>query len=58
MFVDENKLTPEAIKHLQIEVPINDQQEEMVVELRPYKMIKEFVKWLVSSTQQGKIWAS
>lgn len=57
MFIDENKLTPEATKHLQINISPNHQNSGLEIELRPYKMMKEFLKWLISQ-QQGKIWVS
>ena len=57
LFIDENKLTPEASKHLQMDVTMNHQSSGLTIELRPYKMIKEFLKWLTSQ-QTGKIWVS
>jgi len=56
-FVDETKLTAKAKEHLQIDLPMNEQLPTMNIELRPYKMMKEFVKWLVSQ-QTEKIWIS
>ncbi|XP_054167051.1 xaa-Pro aminopeptidase 1-like [Oppia nitens] len=58
LFIDENKLSPEASKHLHIDVSaINHQTHGSNIELRPYKMIKEFLKWMISQIQ-GKIWIS
>ncbi|CAG2171919.1 unnamed protein product, partial [Oppiella nova] len=57
LFIDENKLSPEASKHLQIDVSLNHQNSGLSIELRPYRMIKEFLKWLISQLP-GKIWIS
>lgn len=57
LFIDETKLTPEACKHLQIDITMNHQSAGLTIEMRPYKMIKEFLKWLISQ-QSGKIWVS
>ncbi|KAI1305957.1 Xaa-Pro aminopeptidase 1 [Halotydeus destructor] len=57
LFVDDTKLTPLSRKHLQLDVPVN-QQSGMCIELRPYKMVKDFLKWLVSQEPTGKIWIS
>lgn len=52
LFVDENKLTPASRKHINI-----DSDGLPSVELRPYKMIKDFIKWLLTQ-EPGKIWIS
>ncbi|CAM6031346.1 unnamed protein product, partial [Sphagnum compactum] len=57
LFIDESKLTPEATKHLQINILPNHKNSGLEIELRPYKMIKAFLKWLISE-QPGKIWIS
>jgi hypothetical protein len=57
LFIDESKLTPEATKHLQINILPNHKNSGLEIELHPYKMIKEFLKWLISE-QPGKIWVS
>lgn len=52
LFVDEAKLTSASKKHLNL-----DSDGLPSVELRPYKMIKDFFKWLLSQ-EPGKIWIS
>lgn len=52
LFVDETKLTPVTRKHLNLDSTMTSSDS---VELRPYKMVKDFLKWLVSQ-ESGKIW--
>lgn len=51
LFVDETKLTNATRRHLGLDTA------PCVIELRPYKMVREFVKWLVTQ-ETGKIWIS
>lgn len=54
--MDDTKLTGASRKHLQLDVPVNNQEPGgLFVELRPYKMVKDFLKWLVTQ-EPGKIW--
>ncbi|RWS28994.1 aminopeptidase-like protein, partial [Leptotrombidium deliense] len=56
LFVDEMKLTAESLKHLHLNnSPC--QENGLSVELRPYKIILDFLKWYVSQNT-GKIWVS
>ncbi|XP_074604675.1 aminopeptidase P isoform X2 [Brevipalpus obovatus] len=58
LFVDESKLTNGSRKHLHLDLsPAHHQQSStlMKVELREYKLIQDFLKWLVSQESE-KIW--
>lgn len=55
LFVDDTKLTPLARKQLLLDTPVNLQPPGLSIDLRPYKMVKDFLKWLVSQ-EPGKIW--
>ena len=52
LFVDETKLSAQSRKHLNLDSTTTTPE---TVELRPYKMIKDFMKWLVTQ-DNGKIW--
>lgn len=59
LFVDETKLTNESRKHLNLDLSPHQQQSQSLIklELREYKLIQDFLKWLVSQ-ETGKIWIS
>ncbi|XP_076316903.1 xaa-Pro aminopeptidase 1-like isoform X2 [Tachypleus tridentatus] len=53
LFIEESKLTPSVHRHFQND----DRSDSIKVEIRPYKMIKEFLMYLVNQ-KPGKIWIS
>ena len=55
--MDESKLTSASRKHLNLDLSPIHQQSDLCIELRPYKLIQDFLKWFVSQ-QTGKIWVS
>ncbi|RWR98929.1 xaa-Pro aminopeptidase 1-like protein, partial [Dinothrombium tinctorium] len=57
LFVDEEKLIAETLKHLHLDASPTHEYSGPFIEQRPYKLILDFLKGSVSQ-QQGKIWIS
>lgn len=65
LFVDETKLTIQARKHLELDSSPssnhssskNGSHPSTSIDLRPYSLIKDFMKWLIGEDlSPGKIW--